>query len=385
MQFIDLKAQYQHLKEEIDAGIAAVLAHGQFIMGPEVFLLEQELANFVNVKHVISCANGTDALQLLYMAYGIGNGDVVFCPSITFIASVEPACMLGATPVFCDIRMDTYNICTESLERQVKAVLAEGRLNPKAVVAVDFLGNPADYDALDTICQKYNLILISDAAQSMGAYYKGKPCGSFGHSAITSFFPAKPLGCYGDGGAIFTNDDHIAEVCRSLRVHGQGPKGKYHNVRVGVNSRLDTIQATVLLPKLCTLINHEIAARQKVAATYNEAFKGHFTTPHVNSSDQSIYAQYALLAIDQTQRDAILSVLKTTNIPSIVYYPAPLHTLDVFQSYNQYGEPFSNSNEYCARTFSLPMHPYLDDADQSFIASVLLDYLCSGVCNIETP
>lgn len=369
MNFIDLQTQYQHLKSEIDAGIADVLAHGQFIMGPEVAAFERELAEFVGVKHCVSCANGTDALQMLYMAYRIGVGDAVFCPDITFIATIEPACMLGATPVFCDITPDTYNICVLSLERQIQAVIAEGKLVPKAVVAVDFLGNPADYDALDAICQKYGLILIQDAAQSIGAYYKNRPCGSFGHAAIASFFPAKPLGCYGDGGAVLTNDDELAEICRSLHVHGKGPHGKYHNIRIGINSRLDTIQAAILRTKLRALISYEITARQEIVARYNKALKDNFSVPYVSQGTQSIYAQYALLAKTREARDAAIASLDAAGIPSMIYYPTPLHRLEVFRGVNHYDEIFSRSVDYCERTFSLPMHPYLTKEDQDYVVN----------------
>ena len=372
MNFIDLQAQYRHLKSEIDAGIAAVLAHGQFIMGPEVELFERELASFVGVRHCISCANGTDALQMLYMAYGIGAGDAVFCPDVTFISSVEPACMLGATPVFCDITFDTYNLCPESLERQINAVLAEGKLTPKAVVAVDFLGNPAGYRALEKVCEKYGLLLIEDAAQSIGASYQGQRCGSFGDSAIASFFPAKPLGCYGDGGAVLTNDDAIAGVCRSLRVHGKGSKGKYHNVRIGVNSRLDTLQAAILLPKLRALQEHEIDARQRVARRYNEAFEDKFVTPAVREDTMSVYAQYALLAKNREERDAILERLDERQIPNMVYYPTPMHMLPVFENACSYGEGFKNAIDYCGRTFSLPMHPYLEDGEQDKVLAAII-------------
>ena len=258
MQFIDLKAQYAALRGEINANIQAVLDSAQFIGGPQVKQLEQELADFVGRKHCITCANGTDALQIAYMVAGVGEGDAVFCPDMTFISSTEPAKMFGATSVFCDITKDTYTLCPESLEKQIKAVLAQGKLKPKAVVAVDILGNPCDYDTIAPICEKYGLTLIEDAAQAFGASNKGRKCCSFGYIATTSFFPAKPLGCYGDGGAIFTDDDAAADVIRSLCVHGKGPGGKYDNIRVGMNSRLDTIQAAVLLPKLKALKDYEI-------------------------------------------------------------------------------------------------------------------------------
>ena len=372
MQFIDLKAQYQRLKSDINAGITNVLNHGQYIMGSEVAELEKELSSFVGVKHSITCANGTDALQMLYMAYGIGSGDAVFCPDVTFIATIEPACMLGSTPVFCDIDMRTFNLCPISLEKQIKAVLAEGKLTPKAVVPVDLLGNPADYTAIQEICQRYNLILIADAAQSMGATYRGQACGSLGESATTSFFPAKPLGCYGDGGAIFTNDDTIADICRSLRVHGKGAKGKYHNARIGLNSRLDTLQAAILLPKLKALREYEIATRQEVAIRYNTAFANRFTHQHIVQGSTSVYAQYVLLAENEALRNATVEKLQNANIPTMIYYPAPLHTLEVFQDVNHYDEVFTNALSYCNRTFSLPMHPYLTEKEQVQIAEAIL-------------
>jgi len=372
LQFIDLKAQYSKLKTEIDAGIQRVLDHGQYIIGPEVVEFENELSEFVGIKHCITCANGTDALQMLYMAYGIGQGDAVFCPDVTFIATIEPACMLGATPVFCDIDITTFNLCPKSLERQIKAVISDGKLTPKAVTAVDLLGNPADYRALNEICKKYNLILIEDAAQSIGASSGKMMCGAFGNSAIASFFPAKPLGCYGDGGAIFTNDDNLADICMSLRVHGKGPKGKYHNVRVGVNSRLDTLQAAVLLPKLKALKEYETSARQRAADYYNKAFSDRYTIQHIAESDTSIYAQYVLLAKSEAERNLALDKLEKAGIPTMVYYPAAMHELEVFQGVEHYGETFANSISYCQRTFSLPMHPYLTEADQQNVVEAIL-------------
>ena len=375
MEFIDLKAQYAALKEEINANVLSVMESARFIGGPEVKELEEKLAAFVGRKHCVTCANGTDALQIAYMLYGIGQGDAVFCPDITFISSTEPSKMLGATSVFCDIQPDTYCICPESLERQIKAVLAEGKLTPKAVVAVDILGNPCDYDAINAICEKYNLILIEDAAQSFGASYKGKKCCSFGQIATTSFFPAKPLGCYGDGGAIFMDDDELAAVCRSICVHGKGPKGKYDNIRVGVNSRLDTIQAAILLPKLKAMIDHEIDNRQKVADTYNAAFEKDFTTPYVIDGCQSIYAQYAILAKDTATRDKVIAHLTEKKIPNMIYYPTPQHALPVFADEPAYGETFANANDYCARTLSLPMHPYMTAEDQETVIHAVLEAL----------
>ena len=375
MQFIDLGAQYQALKAQINDQIQAVLDDGRYIGGPQIRELEEKLAAFVGRKYCITCANGTDALQIAYMVYGIGEGDAVFSPDITFISSTEPSKMLGATSVFCDVRPDTYNLCPESLERQIQAVLAEGRLTPRAVVAVDILGNPCDYDAIIPICRKYGLILIEDAAQSFGASYKGKRCGAFGQIATTSFFPAKPLGCYGDGGAIFVDDDELAQLIRSICIHGKGPRGKYDNVRIGVNSRLDTIQAAVLLPKFRALVDYEIDARQKVAERYNAALGAHFTTPFVQTGCQSVYAQYAILAKDTETRDRVVAHLTEKKIPNMIYYPTPQHALPVFGSEPSYGERFENANDYCARTLSLPMHPYLAQQEQQLIIDTVLEIL----------
>lgn len=375
MQFIDLKAQYRALKTEINENIQAVLEAGQFIGGPQVKELEQKLAAYVGRKHCITCANGTDALQIAYMVYGIGEGDAVFCPDITFISSTEPSKMFGAASVFCDIQPDTYNLSPESLERQIQAVIAEGKLKPKAVVAVDILGNPCDYDAIIPICEKYGLILIEDAAQSFGASYKGKMCCAFGQIATTSFFPAKPLGCYGDGGAIFVDDDELAAVIRSICVHGKGPKGKYDNVRVGVNSRLDTLQAGILLPKFKALAEYEVTNRQEVAKRYNDAFRNDFVTPYVQEDCVSVYAQYALLARDTQTRDKVLAHLSEKKIPNMIYYPTPQHALPVFENEPTYGEEFKVANDYCVRTLSLPMHPYLETEEQQIVIDAVLEAL----------
>ena len=375
MQFIDLKTQYRSLKKAIDSNMQSVLDTGVFIGGPYVKALEQELAAFVGRKHCITCANGTDALQLAYMVTGIGAGDAVFCPDMTFISSTEPAKMFDATSVFCDITPDTYCLCAESLERQIQAVLAEGKLTPKAVVAVDILGNPCDYDAIAAVCEKFGLLLIEDAAQSFGASYHGKKCGAFGQIATTSFFPAKPLGCYGDGGAIFTDDDELANAMRSICVHGKGPGGKYDNIRVGVNSRLDAMQAAILLPKLKALADHELQDRQTVANRYSRAFAGKLTTPFVAEHCVSVWAQYALLAETTAQRDRIVAHLNEKEIPNMIYYPTPQHALPVFQQEPCYGETFPNANDYCARTFSLPMHPYLEKAEQQRVIAAVLEAL----------
>ena len=373
MNFIDLQAQYRVLKTEIDANIHAVLDGGVFIGGAFVKELEEKLAAFVGRKHCITCGNGTDALQASYMALGIGPGDAVFCPDCTFIASVEPANMMGATPVFCDVSMDSYNMDPDSLEKQIQAVLAEGKLTPKVVVAVDFLGNPCDYDAIEAICRKYDLTLLEDAAQSMGAEYKGKKCCCFGTISTTSFFPAKTLGCYGDGGAIFTDDDRLAGLLRSICVHGKGPGGKYDNIRVGINSRLDNLQAAILLPKLKALAEYEVQDREKIAARYTKAFEGKFVLPPVPAQGQHSWYQYTLLASDRAHRDALAEHLKEKGIPTNLYYPTPQHDLPVFAGLNQYGETFHNSADYCARTISLPMHPYLGEEEQDKVIEAVLE------------
>lgn len=373
MQFIDLNAQYRALQAEIDANIRSVLSSAQFIGGPFVRELEERLAAYVGRKHCISCANGTDALQVACMAAGVGPGDAVFCTDVTMVASIEPAKMLGASIVFCDIDPHTYNLSPDSLERQIQAVQSEKKLHPKVVIAVDIFGNPCDYHAISHICKTYDLLLIEDAAQSFGASYHGKRCGSFGTIATTSFFPAKPLGCYGDGGAVFVDDDELDKVLRSLCVHGKGPGGKYDNVRVGLNSRLDAIQAAVLLPKLKALDEYELAARQTAARRYNDAFAGRLETPFVVEGCVSAYAQYVLLAKDAGQRDRIIAYLEEKNIPNMVYYPTPQHALPVFQNEPRYGETFLNADDYCVRTFSLPMHPYLERQEQQQVIDAVLE------------
>ena len=369
MEFIDLKAQYAALKEEIDAGINKVLTSTHFILGEEEQEFEKELARYIGVKHAVGCSDGTAALQLIYMSYGIGKGDAVFCPDMTFVASIEPACLLGAEPIFCDIDPKTYNIAADSLERQITAVIKDGRLTPKAVVAVDFIGNPADYSTIRKITQKYNLLLIEDAAQGTGASVNGIKCGALGDIAATSFFPSKPLGCYGDGGAVFTNDDEMDQLLRSIRVHGKG-KSKYDNIKVGVNARLDTIQAAIMLPKL-KVLDREISVRQTIAERYNRAFKDVLQIPCIMDGMVSSYAQYALLAKDTAQRDYIMGELKAHDIPTLVYYPVPLHKMKVFEGCFMGEETFENTVSYADRTFSLPFSAYLKAEDQQKVIEVV--------------
>ncbi|MBQ9664104.1 MAG: DegT/DnrJ/EryC1/StrS family aminotransferase [Oscillospiraceae bacterium] len=372
MEFIDLKAQYRALQPRMDERIQSVLQSTRFIGGPEVKELETQLAAFVGRKHCISCANGTEALQLAFMAYGVEEGDAVFCPDMTFISSVEPAVMLGATPVFCDIDPDTYNLDPRSLEAHVEQVEREGKLRPRFVVAVDFLGNPADFEAISRICDAHGLVLIEDAAQATGASHQGKRCGSFGDVATTSFFPSKPLGCYGDGGAVFTDDDETASLLNSLKVHGKGPKGKYDNVRIGLNSRLDTLQAAVLLTKL-EVLEDEIKVRQQVARRYAEALSGKLKVPFVKEGDTSAWAQYCVLAESPAQRQKVLDAMKAANVPSLIYYPHVLHKLDAFAPWEN--TPAPNAEQYADCNFGLPFSPYLTEEDQQKVIDVVLKAL----------
>lgn len=363
MKYIDLNAQYECLKQEIDQNIQKVINNANFISGDEVKTFEEELADFVGVKHVISCSDGTAALQLIYMVHNIGYGDAVFCPDMTFIASVEPACLLGATPVFCEIDKDTYNIAPLSLERQINRVIDEGKLTPRAVIAVDFLGNPADYDLLKRITSRYKLLLIEDAAQGIGASYQGRKCGSLGDIAATSFFPSKPLGCYGDGGAIFTNDDYTDMYLRSLRAHGKG-KSKYDNINIGINSRLDNLQAAILLPKL-HILQKEIEKRQRIADYYCSELKEYIKIPYVLKDNISAYAQFVVQAVSKEAREKLQQSLKAKDIPTIRYYPTPMHRMPVFQGINSYGECFSNADQYAECSFGIPFSPYISESDQN--------------------
>ena len=375
VEFRDLKAQYRALEPEIVEASLGVLGSGCFIGGPKVAELETRLADYVGAGHCITCANGTDALQLALMAWGVGPGDAVFVPDFTFFASGEAPALLGATPAFVDVDERTFNLDPVKLEEAVRFVENETGLLPRAVVAVDLFGLPADYPAIREVCERHGMLLLEDGAQGFGGSIDGKMACSFGDVSTTSFFPAKPLGCYGDGGAIFTDDDHTADLIRSLCVHGKGPGGKYDNVRVGMNSRLDAMQAAVLLPKLKALGDYEIDARQQVVERYGRAFAGKLTTPFVAEGCVSAWAQYALLAADTAQRDKIVAHLKEAGIPNMIYYPTPQHALPVFRDEPHYGETFRNADDYCARTFSLPMHPYLEQAEQQQIIDAVLEAL----------
>lgn len=354
MQFIDLAAQYQHLKQKIDQRIQQVLAHGHYIMGPEVAELEAKLADYVGVKHVITCANGTDALTLAMMAMGVKPGDAIFCPTFTFFATAETIAYEGATPVFVDSDPDTFNISPQDLEKQIQRVLAEGKLNLKAIITVDLFGLPANYPELEIIAKKYNMKLLEDSAQGFGGELNGKRAGSFGDIATTSFFPAKPLGCYGDGGAIFTNSDEYAELIKSYRVHGKGAD-KYDNVRIGMNSRLDTIQAAILLEKLAAF-PEELIARNKVAKNYEQALAGKYKTPMVPPGYLSSWAQYTIITQD---RDATMAEYRSKGIPTMIYYATCLHQQKAF-AYLGYKEgDLPVAEKLSKQVVSLPMHPYM--------------------------
>lgn len=374
MQFRDLKKQYQVLKPQIDQAVTRVMSDANFISGSQVSALEERLAKYVGVKHCISCGNGTDALKLAEMALGIGPGDAVFVPDFTFFSSAETVADLGATPVFVDVCRGTFNINPASLEREIESTAAQGSLKPKAVVAVDLFGQPANYPELRKICNKYGLTLIEDGAQGFGGRINDKVACSFGDISTTSFFPAKPLGCYGDGGAIFTDNDEIAGLILSLRVHGKSPEDKYNNLRLGMNSRLDTIQAAVLDVKLTAFEDYELEAVNKAAQMYDQRLAGKLRTPAVPQGFYSSWAQYTLRLDSREQRDALQAALKAKGIPTMVYYPRGMHQQGAF-SHLPYNGQCPVSEELCSCVLSLPMHPYLTEEDVDFVSSAVLENL----------
>lgn len=368
MQFIDLAAQQARIKDRIDARIQAVLAHGGYISGPEVAEFEAALADFCGARHVIGCANGTDALELVMTVLGVGPGDAVFCPSFTFAATAEVVPATGAVPVMCDIDPVTYNLCPNSLERAVAHARKLG-LRPAIVNAVDLFGLPADYDAIEGICAEHGMKLVADSAQGFGSVYKGRKSGTIGDIATTSFFPAKPLGCYGDGGAIFTGDDGMAEKLRSLRVHGKG-SDKYDNIRIGRNSRLDTLQAAILLEKLAIFAD-ELDRRQVIAARYTTALADMIDTPVVPKGLRSSWAQYTLRSRPGQDRAVLMPALKDVNIPTVIYYPRPLHQQTAYADFPRDPVGLPASEAASAQVFSLPMHPYLNEGVQDRIIAEL--------------
>lgn len=368
MRFIDLAAQQARLRDRIDSSIKAVLSHGNYILGPEVTELEARLCTFCGVRHCITCANGTDALQLVLMALGVRAGDAVFVPSFTFAATAEVVPFLGATPVFVEVDRVSYTMQVESLKRCVLQAREIG-LTPKAVIPVDLFGLPADYDPITEIAEAQGMTVIADSAQGFGGLYKGKMTGSVANVTTTSFFPAKPLGCYGDGGAIFTDDGRLAELLASLRFHGKGDDN-YDNVRVGMNSRLDTLQAAILLQKL-SIYPEEIEARQQVAERYNGALGNVIDTPGVGEGFRSVWAQYTLTAREGQHRKRIMDKMKAAGVPSVVYYPVPLHRQQAYRRFPTDPAGLQTSEQLAERVFSLPMHPYLSVEDQDYIISTL--------------
>lgn len=362
MQFRDLKTQYQKLKPQIDQSILEVLSNANFISGDQVKELERQLAEYVGVEHCITCGNGTDALTLSLKALKIGAGDAVFVPDFTFFASAEIVALEDATPIFVDVEKETFNIRAESLRQAVEKVKTEGNLIPKAVIAVDLFGLPANYPKIREITDEYGLYLIEDGAQGFGGRIGEKKACSFGDISTTSFFPAKPLGCYGDGGAVFTNNDEWASVIRSLCVHGKG-NNKYDNIRIGMNSRLDTIQAAVLQVKLKAFQEYELDAVNQVAAYYTEHLKELAEVPVVEKGFCSSWAQYSILLKNTEERDALQRYLKENGIPSMIYYPKSMHDQVAFQNYPSKVIETPNAEDLCDRVLALPMHPYLSKKD----------------------
>ncbi len=375
MEFRDLKKQYEMIEDEIQEGMKTVIRDCNFISGRQVDVLEGKLAEYVGAKHCITCANGTDALSLALMAWKIGEGDAVFVPDFTFFSSGEVVSYAGATPVFVDIDKDTFNISVDSLENAIQCVIEEGYLTPKVIIAVDLFGQPADYPSIRKIAEKYNLMILEDGAQGFGGEIEGQKACSFGNISTTSFFPAKPLGCYGDGGAIFTDNDDIEKYLRSIRIHGKG-SCKYDNIRIGMNSRLDTLQAAILLPKLKAFEKYELEKINQAAAQYTEILKDVVKTPFIKEGFYSSWAQYSVLLPENIQREELQQNLKRDDIPTMVYYPKPMHEQKAFLDNYLVFDELSNTKEICRRILSLPIHPYMEREDVEYVAECLKKYLC---------
>ena len=374
MQFRDLKMQYDSIKEKMDKAIFEVIEKGNFISGIQVQELEEKLAEFVGVKHCITCANGTDALSLALMTWGIGPGDAVFVPDFTFFSSGEVVSFAGATPVFVDVEKDTFNISPQSLEKAIHKVAKDKKLTPRVIVAVDLFGQPANYPAIKKIAEKNNLLILEDGAQGFGGKIGDKRACSFGDISTTSFFPAKPLGCYGDGGAVFTNSDKWAELLRSLRIHGKG-SNKYDNVRIGMNSRLDTLQAAVLQAKLSQFENYELDSINRVADNYTRVLKDVVITPTIKEGFYSSWAQYSILLETEEKRNGLQDYLKKQDIPSMIYYPKPMHMQQAFERNAVVGDECLNTIDLCKRVLALPLHPYMNEEMVRTITSVIKQYL----------
>lgn len=371
MQFRDLKKQYEVLKKDIDQAMIDVAASSAYIMGKPVKELEAALAEYVRVKHCVSCGNGTDALTIALKVLGVGAGDAVFVPDFTFFASAEVISLEGAHPVFVDVEEESFNICAADLEAKVQQTIAQGQYTPKAVIAVDLFGLPANYPAVREVADRYGLKIIEDGAQGFGGTLNGKRACGFGDIGTTSFFPAKPLGCYGDGGAIFTDSDEYAALADSFRVHGKG-SFKYDNVRIGVNSRLDTLQAAILQVKFRAFRDYELDAVNKAAAMYTERLSGVVDTPVVPEGYYSSWAQYTIKLRDRATRDALQSALKEAGIPSMVYYPTPMHKQTAHAPYGPYADDLCPvATSLCDRVLSLPIHPYITEEDVEMVCSII--------------
>lgn len=373
MEFRDLKTQYQTYKSEIDHAIQNVLTNANFIGGNEVKELEQQLSEYVGVKHCITCANGTEAMTLVLMAWGVKEGDAIFLPDFTFFSTGEVVSFNGATPIFVDVDKNTFNLDVVKLEEAVKQTIEEGKLTPKVIIPVDLFGLPANYPEIQKVADKYNLLVLEDGAQGFGGVIEGKRACSFGNASTTSFFPAKPLGCYGDGGAIFTNDDKLAELLNSLKVHGKG-NNKYDNVRIGVNSRLDTIQAAILKVKLEAFIKHEVDDVNRVARLYDEKLKGVVETPFIPEGYASSFAQYTIKLNNNEERNNLQAKLKEENIPSMIYYVKPMHEQEAFSDLKSNHKNFQITKELSQTVLSLPMHPYLTEQEIDQVCSVIMEY-----------
>ena len=374
MEFIDLKAQYKVLKDKIDCNIEKVLTNGNYIMGEEVKELEEKLASYVGVKYCATCANGTDALQIALMCYDVKPGDAIFVPSFTFFSTAEVVSAVGATPIFIDSDERTFNMDPEKLEKAIKDVKEKTKLSIKGVIAVDLFGQPAEYPRIKEIVKKYNLFLIEDGAQGFGGSIDGKKACSFGDISTTSFFPAKPLGCYGDGGALFTNNKELYDLIVSFRVHGKGTE-KYDNVRIGMNSRLDTLQAAILLPKLEAFMEYELDEKNKFAFLYTEKLKNYVVTPLVLDNYVSSYAQYTIMLESNEEREFIKNYLKEKGIPSMVYYPKPLHKQKVYGDYDFNLDDLKVCEKMSECVLSLPMHPYMNGDMINDICNTILEGL----------
>jgi dTDP-4-amino-4,6-dideoxygalactose transaminase len=372
--FIDVAAQRRRLGSAIDEAIARVLAHCQFIQGPEVRGLEADLAAFCGARHVIGCASGTDALLLVLLAWGIGPGDAVICPAFTFCATAEVVALLGATPVMADVAAESFNLDPASFERAVATAKARG-LKPRAVIPVDLFGLPADHDAIAAIAAAHRMLVLDDAAQAFGATYRGRKLGTLATATATSFFPAKPLGCYGDGGAVFTDDDALAARVKSLRVHGQSTHDKYDALHIGTTGRLDSIQAAVLIEKL-KIFPEEIVARQAAAARYTDGLAGVATTPRVGNESTSVWAQYTI-RLAPGRRNALGAALKTQGIPTAIYYPKPLHRQTAYRDFPVVDGGVPVSERLADEVISLPMHAYLDPPVQDRIVEAVQRALAS--------